>query len=278
VFEVKPMRIAYLLVAMGLGACAVDDAEEVEFAQESRTLESRVGTFLAEYSQGSNGTEIHAQFIVTRGISADQALEALDVWRPYTDLEIDVCALSNAQSPSGEERVSLELLDVGPITVETHDSLAVLEARRLPDIWDGVSGVVYGTERGFDSEVITVPYQLATTYTVSAPGAEISGFSVELEAPEVPEIIEHDFGSWSWVPAMEPADQMYVEVEGVDGQGRMVCRVEDDGEFVIPIQLKEAARVTLRRINVADLRMDGLDKSVAIFSSKNTRTISLRTE
>lgn len=272
------MRIAYLLVAMGLGACAVDDAEEVEFAQESRTLESRVGTFLAEYSQGSDGTEIHAQFIVTRGISADQALEALDVWRPYTDLAIDVCALSNAQSPSGEERVSLELLDVGPITVETHDSLAVLEARRLPDIWDGVSGVVYGTERGFDSEVITVPYQLATTYTVSAPGAEISGFSVELEAPEVPEIIEHDFGSWSWVPAMEPADQMYVEVEGVDGQGRMVCRVEDDGEFVIPIQLKESARVTLRRINVADLRMDGLDKSVAIFSSKNTRTISLRTE
>jgi len=292
------MKRLVLITSLGLMACTAEDAGEVEFIQGTATLESRVGSFLAEYRAQTGVTEVHAQFLWTRGISGEHALRALDVWTPERELEIDVCTILDVSQPEVEV-VSLELLDVGPIRVGIHEAEAVLEARRLPDIWEGVTGVVYGNERSVDSEWVSVPFYDGEEYVISAPGRELGGFYASVRAPQMPYLIRADMGEWiapnmltvngdaplslRWETPAAPADLMFVEVTGTGGSGtRLVCRVQDDGEFHLPSNILNAVRessesldVTLRRVNVVDISIDGMDASEVVFAARDGFTLAL---
>ncbi len=290
------MKRLLLLTSLGLAACGADETFEIPESTQAVALESRVGSFLAEYESDSETAQIHAQFLLTRGITAEQALKALDVWSPDRELELDACSMQSVDQPRVES-LALDLLDVGPIQVAYLDSVARLEGRRLPDMLEGVSGVVYGNERGIDSEWVMVPFVSGALYQISAPGLEAGGFETSILAPEIPVLIGptlDETGTWSqstsqaltlrWTAAEVSADRFYLEVATSNNLGaRLVCRLEDDGEFTLPpglldgfLDSNRSVDVTLRRVNVMDIQMDGMDASEVVFVAKDRFSLSLQ--
>lgn len=281
---------------MGLVACGADETFENPEPTQTIELESRFGSFLAEYESDSQTAQIHAQFLLTRGITAEQALKALDVWSPDRDLEVDACSMQSVEQPRVES-LALDLLDVGPIRVAYLDSVANLEARRLPDMLEGVAGVVYGNERGIDSEWVMVPFVSGALYQISAPGLEAGGFETTILAPEIPVLqapLVDETRSWSqlasepltlqWTTAEVGADRFFLEITTTGSTNtRLVCRLEDDGEFTLPAGLLDGLlepanvmEVTLRRVNVTDVSVDGMDASEVVFVAKDRFSLSLR--
>lgn len=282
-----------------LAACSTDEDSLAELELEEAappSIEGRAGSVLVEYSTAtSNGVSVHAQFLDVRGVSLEAALDALDVWTPDAELDLDTCSV-RVPPPTGEEaeNVRLHMMDVGPITVSSFDQSIRLEGRRVPDL-RSFSGVVYGNEEGFDFEEAVLPYQPDASYQIVAPGgAQAGGFHVTLQAPSVPEIeavagryavddAPIDLGGGDlelhWRVAA-PSAALFLDVgTGSPSDARLRCRLEDDGEFVLPTSILEqldspALRVTLRRIDSVSMGIAGIDDTSFLFAT--TDEVSVR--
>ncbi|AWV91112.1 hypothetical protein [Bradymonas sediminis] len=268
-----------LLAATWLAACSTEEPlPQVEVDNPPVAEETRAGTLLAEYASpraaGVSGVRVHAQFLDVYGIHYARALEALEVWSPDYELDLDACSMHSARAvESGRNgQIRLELLDVGPITVHGPDASIRLEARRLPDLLSAFSGVIYGTEQGLGTEPLRVGYHSGARYDFSAPGqTESAGFSVAMRAPEpihITRVGAYDaangprvgvsFGedlNIQWRSSMESTGAQLDEAQALASSGedvflrisagfgpdrpRLSCRVEDDGTFTLPAALIE---------------------------------------
>jgi hypothetical protein len=285
-------------------ACSTEEPMPRTDAGESRAAsEVRSGSVLAEYETragaASSRLSVHAQFIEAEGVSYTTALEALEVWHPDWELDRGACSLRSGdhaqQSPSSDIR--LDLLDLGPISVQGPTDSLELEPRRLPDLLSAFSGVIYGTEEGVGYERTPLPYEPGAMYRFEAPGtASVEGFTVELQAP-APIRIESVAGrtnDGAGTIALPPASDMEIRwaaasddaalfLDLSSGFGpdrpRLTCRVEDDGQFTIPSGLLEqfdvqsGVDVSLRRVHAADARVDGFDDSEVILSAVDEVTV-----
>src|SRR5690554_7695099 len=268
-----------LLAATWLAACSTEEPlPQVEVDNPPVAEETRAGTLLAEYASpraaSMSGVRVHAQFLDVQGIHYARALEALEVWSPDYELDLDACSMHSARAvESGRNGdIRLELLDVGPITVHGPDASIRLEARRLPDLLSAFSGVIYGTEQGPGTEALRVGYRAGAPYDFSAPGqSESAGFAVSMRAPEpihimrvgrqeaahgprVPVNLGEDL-SIEWSPYGEQAHRGIVGMPTFAPSGedvflristgfgpdrpRLSCRIEDDGNFTLPAALIE---------------------------------------
>ena len=276
-------------------------------AGESRAAsEVRSGSVLAEYKtrDGVDGSRlsVHAQFIEAEGVSYDTALEALEVWHPDWELDRGACSLraGDRSAQADSSKIRLDLLDLGPISVQGPTDSLELEPRRLPDLLSAFSGVIYGTEGELDYDRAPLPYEPGATYRFEAPGTEtVDGFTVELEAPAPVRIDAVAGRSAQGVDSIElPADgdmkvswQAAVDDAAVfldlsSGFGpdrpRLTCRVEDDGQFTIPSGLLEqfdvqsGVDVAVRRVHAEDARVQGFDDSEVILSAVDEVTVYRR--
>jgi len=278
--------------AMALSACSPDaEPTPVETAEHRTPLEERSGLLLAETRGDSLG--VHAQFLDLDGITTDAALDAIAVWSPDHELNRDACSLREFERPGPNRKFSVEMLDVGPIEIEFADERIRLEGRRLPELVGGISGVVYGSEQGFDVEASEITYFPERDYRFSAPGgSSAGGFDVEAPAPVVPEIallagqpitahesISLDTGrdldiEWT-VPASGLGSDVYLDLQSSGGTGpRLSCRLEDDGFFTLPAgAIRALSRtnskldVTLRRVQIVNVEVDGLDEAEIVLSA-----------
>ncbi len=294
------MKLKYLqnlaLVALLAGCSTSDDIGEPEFESVDTPLLASSGTVIAEYDRYGNGTTVHAQFVNARGVSIEQALEALEVWTPDRELAIDACSLRSAAAPVGNH-VELQLLDVGPLSVDFYEERAKLDGRRLPDLLQGISGVVYGNEEGFDIDSVYIPYHQGLPYQFTAPGMEAGGFDAQVVAPSIPMMrtiadqyvdgertVAYRAGEdlpiiWEEI---ESDGELYLDIastEDLDGT-KLRCQLEDDGAFTVPGAILEQLRdnsatleVTLRRVNRKPVSIDGLDDSEVIFAAKEDATL-----
>jgi hypothetical protein len=303
---------SFVLVGLPLAGCSTEESlPQLDVESTAPADEKRAGTLLAEYShprgEQSDGVSVHAQFLDVRGVNYETALEALEVWSPEWQLDVDACSLrahplrsdSNADNDYPEDQypndIRLELLDVGPITVRgPHDAIR-LEARRLPDLLSAFSGVIYGTEQGFSSQPLRIGYEPGALYTFGAPGRVGNGdFSISMRAPRPMHIASVgaqpaeqgsafgvDFADdlpLEWQPTGEQTSDDIVFLHISSGFGpdrpRLTCRLEDDGAFSVPAtvigQLAEDGAelsLSLRRINAKTVDIDGLEASEFVFST-----------
>lgn len=283
-----------LILALALFAAACNSEEslpqlDVEQGAEPVQQQRRVGALLAEYDPGRvEGTSVYAQFLDVRGVSVDTALEALEIWSPDRALDLDACSVRAPLSERTEaNEVQLHLLDVGPITVDGADGVegagrATFHGRRLPDLLAGFSGVVYGSDESLDAEPTYLPYIPHGYYRVAAQGRdETGGFTVGITAPTVPQIeavgVVDDDVRMRWASDNRTdASELYLDVTGGHGvdRPRLRCRLEDDGEFVLPTAIVEqvvdgdaAIEFVLRRVHVHEVVIDGLDESSFVFAA-----------
>ncbi len=290
---IAPILLAALLVA---GCSSEDTLPELGGdTGEDPVLEERYGALLAEFvyprGWGGSGVEVQAQFLDARGVAVESALEALEVWMPRRGLEMGDCQLGASERAdyNGYEPVSLHLLDVGHIEVESPGGETALPPRRLPDLLSAFYGVVYGSEWSWESELNLVEYYPGAPYRFSAPGsAKAGGFDVVLSAPDPIILMAANGAELRDESSLEvAADEDLELVWDIDGPGagsvevfldlstgygpdqnRIQCRVEDDGAYTIPGSLirelgedRSGLELELRRVRRSNATVDGLDEA-----------------
>ncbi|MEZ4460896.1 MAG: hypothetical protein R3E66_14465 [bacterium] len=278
-----PLHILAALV--GLTACSADEIEPSTVTTEVESaLTERIGAISAEYSPGELSATFNAQFVRVRGISADQALSALDVWRPDPELALDACTVKAQPIFESTDDVQVELLDAGPIAIGSDFGQVQIQPRRLPDV-DRVAGVVYGNESGFDVAPVTLPYEPGAAYRLAASGGEVGNIDVTLVAPDVPRImnaleaddrlrVQNDL-HLMWNAQSDATASLFLAITAADGTV-MSCRLEDDGDFTLPSSLLEpfkstrGAELTLRRVTMKDTDVDGLDRVRIVFGARDS--------
>lgn len=308
--SLRAMRAWGLALAAGLflTACSTEESlPQLDVDGGQSTTETRAGTLLAEYAQPrgsrSGGVSVHAQFLDVHGVNYATALEALEVWSPAWQLDVDACSMRSdlGVEPQRSDDIRLQLLDVGPITVRGPGEAIRLEARRLPDLLSSFSGVIYGTEQGFGAQPMRIGYEPGARYSFGAPGSPASGgFYVNLQAPEPIRIeaidgeaaaegsrfarrFDHDLRV-DWRPTASDAT-VFLRVSSGFGpdRPRLTCRVDDDGSFDVPAGLVDQiagdageVQLSLRRVNADNVDIDGLDASEFVFSTVDEVTIEDR--
>lgn len=297
-------------VALVVGCSTEEPLQTPERAGDADSDRRRVGSLLAEFEQSESGAEpnvqIHAQFLDARGIETGHALRALEVWKADTELDRDACSLREGQPSGGvvgdRSNLQLDLLSVGPITVDGPQRQLRLNARRLPDLVPAFSGVIYGADQRLDRDPGSlVDYQPGARYRFRAPGGQTTGgFDVTIEAPE-PIALEPANGTWQhdrevvqlargrafdlrWDVPMRTDGEVFLEIAAGYGPGRprLTCRLEDDGRFDLPAEIvgqlgadSPRLNVALRRVSTEQVDIAGLEQSDFTVSAVDRLTLEL---
>jgi hypothetical protein len=221
-------------------------------------------------SEGSRA-EGSARFVrVTAPGSVESALRAIGA-----ALELPapgVCASLAALSGRGERSEStpaIELVDVGPVSLEVGGVSTHLLPRQLPDITDLVSGIVYA--RAADPALLPTE----ADYIIHvAGGRDLPAFQVNARAPEDPGAVrisgETTQGSvtlngstldLSWTPD-STNDLLYVDAR----PDAVRCVFDNTGHAAISTALLgSAGTVVVHRLHREALRAPGIDSGEVRF-------------
>jgi hypothetical protein len=186
------LPLSLLCAAAGVGCSApvystVDGPMEASIGGAASTAVVLIERTVA--GGESTRAEAVARFVRMRSGAVDN--EALRMVGAAIDFpRLGGCApASDAKGPEATAVRAVELVDVGTISVEVNGSGLSLQPRRLPDIVDLVSGVVYSS-RASDSEALpsdaTYVLRAGGRLGLNAGGDEFAPFVVTATAPNEP--------------------------------------------------------------------------------------------
>lgn len=271
-----------VLVGPLLGGCSATIAGTPEAADADAT--SVTGVVLVEQSGlASDGAhaEVSARFLRVHGAVDEGALRlvgaALDL-PPAGE-----CA--PLFSAGGAKSSRVELLDVGTLTLENGASRATLQPRRVPDVIDLVSGVLY-TAR-------TEAVRGKVTLRATGGSLDVAPFTVEVNAPPALlglrlDGVEAHEGDPVLLAASGPAelswqagetggtDVIYVDVSNLHDAVNLRCAFADDGHGTLPAAaLRDDGSLSIHRIRREALVHTGIERGEVRFDL--ARVISFRT-
>jgi len=164
-----------------------------------------------------------------------------------------VGSCSRAAAPAAATSRAVELLDVGTITLEAEGARTSLVARRLPDVTDLVSGVVYTTRSGADAFPARGRYGIRVAGGLDHDNRDIGAFGVEASV------------------IGEPAD---LRVAGqVAGPSVTAGQAAPDGAPGAPVVLAANAPVDVTWASGAALAFDVVYVDVAAAGAPTTRCL-----
>lgn len=248
---------AVFLAATGCSAVVTGSSEEADAQSTSVT-----GVVVVDrtVSDESSRGEASARFVRLRGAIDDGALRLVGAG---LDLPaVGQCATLGDRSSSR----SVELLDVGAISIEANGGQRVaLAQRQVPDVVDLVSGSVYSAR--IDEAAVPSGADVAVMVGGSA---DVPAFSVRAKTPEAPSavrvMVDGNNVDLSWNAGN---DAIYVDV------GTTRCSFADDGHAVIPAStLGEEGTLAIHRVRREKLSIPGLDGGEVRFDF--ARTIAYR--
>jgi hypothetical protein len=250
-------------------ACAASGGEAGDAETATTTSAVIVVERTTDVTQGLSA-EATARFVRATGATASEAAirsvgAALDL--PAAGSCSTLSAL--AGEASAEAPTVLELLDVGPVTLEANGAATRLLPRQLPDVTDVVSGVVYARSTEGTSLPASAGYLLHVTGG-AALGAVDVGVSAPADASEV-RILNADAPaggiavgngvSLEWTDD-GAADQVYVDVRpsGVrcllDGGRGLVPGAFFDDAGTISVHRLHREAIHARGIDTGEVRFD----------------------
>ena len=251
--------VVAVCVLAGLGGC-VDDTSEERFSEPSLVSRGIISAHLNRYIE--TGADAPFEQFGLTGVFVRYPEEEGDtvnmLWESRLadiDLALDRCT---AVSPVLEDRSryhssttkkSIELLDVGDLSVSFNGTKKQIPTRTFPDLLKIVVGVIYAAD-----ETQGVDFRPGETYGVRATGMDdVELFHVALEAPEDLGAVTVDGTSpEDEVPILSRRKSLVLTWDG-DGFGdeviatiswtsmgvpwEVTCRMRDDGKFRIPANI-----------------------------------------
>lgn len=235
----------------------------VERAQDGATASAQVG----------------ARFLRVTGVS-DEALPDL-AGVPAVPTGVGCVERGAPLRDADPSRAEVRLLDVGPIEVRAEDRVLRMSPRRFPDLWNVVSGSLYGMESDLP----------AGTWRFSGAGDVASGvgpFDVQAQRPEVLSGVRLGDASLPvdgdgrvalprrgglavrWSRGADGDDRIAVVFEGA---GSVVCGARDEGAFDIDAATMDRVRELLRaggvvsvhRLRTRAFTTTGIDHGTLVF-------------
>lgn len=236
------------VAAATVAACSAPVVDDVADASGSTTqaivLVDRVA------ADGATQTNVSAKFMRLSGAADPEAAERIVGSRLDLPPIGECVVLSDEDSGSDIASLgSIELLDVGDVTLRAGGSPLALAPRAFPDVGALVSGVVY-TSRDAQTEL-----PAPATYVIETTGSQaLDAFALEAEAPSAPEdvrlageeldpahpavIPEGNGLSVRWRAAPTPHDELiYVDVASPTNGAAVRCAFNDTGDATIPASL-----------------------------------------
>lgn len=239
------------------------------------------GVLFVERTQGTSGAgvQVGARFVRFIGV-ADDALPDL-VGTPAMP-RVGACVAHGTAAGEALDplRSEVRLLDVGPIDVTAGGRSIRLAPRRFPDLWNVVSGTLYGAE----ADLPAGEWRFAAG---GSGGAGMGGFEVASVAPQSPAGVR--VGSVA-LPLAE-TETLLIPRGGMipvrwerehqddrvavrfDGDGSLVCGALDVGVLNLDAGNSERAREVLRgggtvsvhRVRMVPFAARGLDAATLVF-------------
>lgn len=236
---------------VGCSAPVVDDPVDANGGvTQGIILIDRVTTF-----EGAPQTNISAKFMRLPASADPETAERV----VGTRLELPAIGECAVLSPGKSGDVSgalsslgsIELLDVGDLTMKTGDVVMPLAARAFPDVGGLVSGVFY-TSRDAASDL-----PAPARYVLEGSGsASVDRFSIEADAPSIPDDVRVGTATLSEGVTLDPndaavvrwrtddalrarsgsEDMVYVDVTAATGAA-IRCVFTDEGRGVIPASM-----------------------------------------
>lgn len=279
-------RLALLaLSGLAVGGCSAPVVDDVVSATGS-TTEAIV---LVERSATEGGivqTNVSAKFMRLSS-GADPDLAERVVGGSWLDLPAPgectiIAPFGAAEEPALSGLGSIELLDVGDLTIQAGSKAMPLAARAFPDVGALVSGVFY-TSRDARSDL-----PAPARYVLESNGTgTLDRFAIEAEAPAPPEdvrvgdasladgvVLEEGIGAFvHWRAGQTEArksesDVVYVDLTSQSGTG-IRCSYNDTGEGAIPAsfvggktwgQLPASATISVHRVRQGSFTAAGIDE------------------
>lgn len=297
------------LIAAGLiaGCSSGDPLSEPRDAgdDDATVLETSYGALSAQVqprTESEQGpVDIQAQFLDARGVAVESALQALEVWVPHRGLEQGECRrIERMDRVSADHQpVSLHLIDVGDIVVETTQQAMSIQPRQMPDLLSSFYGVIYGSEFSRGDDDAAVGYHPGELYRFSADGSSgVGGFDVAMEAPrpmvlvaangeeiehgQTVTVSSHQDLELVWESRSDESGEVFIDLAegGVADSARIQCRTDDDGAFSVPSdqlgQFGDDARMEVRRVHRTGVDMEGLDDAEFYFATTDRIRLHLR--
>lgn len=283
-----PILIAAAVVIGGCSAPVVDDVSDASGAMtDAVVLVERTVS-----ADGATQTHVSAKFM-RLSTPADPELAEGMVGSKLALPPVGACRRAAADSDGSAALGSIgsiELLDVGDVSLRTGGSVMTLAARAFPDVGDLVSGMFY-TSRDAASDLPS-----AATYTLEGTGsAQVERFAIEADAPAAPEdvrlgdvmlgdapAIEEGSVSVRWRAAGDPhsppaakgpEDLVLVDITAASGAS-VRCTFADSGRGVLPAwvwssselgALPASATVAVHRVRERSFVVPGLDTGAVRF-------------
>lgn len=171
---------------------------------------------------------------------------------------------------------AVDLLDVGPLAVESQGRTTTLHARSMPDPAGVVSGVFYSAPAS-SSAASAAPFAPGDKLVVRANGGpDLEGFTATVNVPRDPGDVRVTLGTSglgglevAWEPDSE-SDVVYVDVvpAGSHGHALVRCTSADVGHLVVPgfaLAGVDEANVAVHRLHRETFRAKGIDPGEARF-------------
>jgi hypothetical protein len=286
------LRAPILVVAALVAGCSAPVVDDVSDASNALTD----GVVLVERSVAADGTaqtNVSAKFmrlatpadpeIAERVVGSTLSLPPVGhCRRTAVDDRNDLDDRASALSSIG----TIELIDVGDVSLRAGSNVMTLAARAFPDVGDVVWGMFY-TSRDATSDLPS-----GASYTLEGSGsAHVDRFSIDADAPSAPEevsvagtalgdapVIEDGAAIVRWragEPAASkgPADVVLVDVTGASGAS-IRCTFEDRGQGTVPAwvwsdralgALPASASITIHRVRERPFVVSGLDTGAVRF-------------
>jgi len=250
------------------------------------------GVLFVEQVQGAGAAaQAGARFLRVVGVEAESVSELVGApaW-PLPRLPaagstagVGRCVERQAVAREGQgldAAPEVRLLDVGPIEVAAGDAALHLTPRRFPDLWNVVSGVLYGV----DSALPTGPWRFSGAGNATVG---VGAFDVSMASPEPLEGVtldEQALGAdgltlsrrgpfavrWQRPVHAEEGDVVTVVFAGT---GELRCALRDEGLLDLDAasadrareMLREGGAVSVHRLRARAFSASGLDTGALVF-------------
>jgi hypothetical protein len=248
-------RLRSLLALSGLilGGCSAPVVDDISSGTGSTTE----GIVLVERTAAEGGvvqTNVSAKFMrLAAGTDAELAERVVGgswLTLPAAGECVAINSFGGAEeTPALSGLSTIELLDVGDLSIQAGAKAMPLAARAFPDVGDLVSGVFYTSRDARSDLPAPARYVLASTGS-----AQLDRFAIEADAPAAPEevrvgdaalvegvsleegsaaVLHWRAGQTSAEGRKAEGDLIYVDLTAPSGTG-VRCAYADAGEGVVP--------------------------------------------
>lgn len=271
--------VLFAVFSAGCSQPIVDDVADAAGAQTQGIV--TIDRLVA--GDGSTQTHVSAKFL-RLGASADPEMAERVVGSRLDLPALGECRVSTAGQPDDAASLpslgSIELLDVGDVTIQGGDLSLPLAARAFPDIADLVSGVFYTSRDASTDLPAPAHYRLDSTGSAS-----VERFDLSLEAPSAPEDIHVGDETLEQGPSLDTTapvavrwragqaeDVIYVDLTTASTPSSIRCAFTDVGHGSIPGSMIDDAfggapsvGIAVHRLRSTGFSVPGIDGGEARF-------------